>query len=183
MLEVIINAGQEIKQGDEMTFNYLEQGTNTTFMERYGFSTAANPWDTLRFSGNSKIHLDSFLSAFQIAGMKDEYYYNETASEEVDPFIDGTIVAAARTLPTWEEKDLPYIPSTEIRSACELQHECQQLLDDFPTTLEDDTRLLNEQADVRSPRWKAAIKYRIDRKSFIKKIIQALDVYMERILY
>lgn len=39
-------------------------------------SAVQNPWDTLRFSGNSKIHLDSFLSAFQIAGMKDEYYYN-----------------------------------------------------------------------------------------------------------
>jgi hypothetical protein len=28
------------------------------------------------FSGNARIHLDSFLSAFNIDGMPDEYYYN-----------------------------------------------------------------------------------------------------------
>lgn len=68
--------------------------------------------------------------------------YAEAAAEEVDPFVDGAIIAAARTLPTWTDKDLPYIPSTEMRSACEIQHECEQLLDAFPTTLEEDIQLL-----------------------------------------
>ena len=66
----------------------------------------------------------------------------ETDSENEDPFIDGAVLAAARILPTWVDKDLPYIPSTEIRSACDIQHECQQLLDAFPTTLEEDIRIL-----------------------------------------
>ncbi|KAG0599323.1 hypothetical protein M758_12G143300 [Ceratodon purpureus] len=183
MLEVVINSGQEIKEGQEMTFNYLEQSPNEKIMERYGFSTFANPWDTLKFSGNSKIHLDSFLSSFQIAGMQDEYYYNETDSEKKDPFVDGAVLAAARTLPTWVDKDLPYIPGTEMRSACDLQHECQQMLDGFPTTLEEDIRILEKEGEGRSPRWKAAIKYRIDRKSFMMKLIKCLDIYMDRILY
>lgn len=182
MLEIIINSGQEIKKGQEMTFDYMEQSDNMKFMERYGFSTPSNPWDTLKFSGNSRIHLDSFLSAFQITGMEDEYFFNGDAEEE-DPFLDGAILAAARTLPTWTDKDLPYIPSSEMRSACDIQHECQQLLDGFPTTLQEDIRILDEEGEGRSPRWKAALKYRIDRKSFIMKIIKSLDIYMDRILY
>lgn len=71
-----------------------------------------------------------------------KHVYTEAAAEEVDPFVDGAIIAAARTLPTWTDKDLPYIPSTEMRSACEIQHECEQLLDAFPTTLEEDIQLL-----------------------------------------
>lgn len=71
-----------------------------------------------------------------------KHVYAEAAAEEVDPFVDGAIIAAARTLPTWTDKDLPYIPSTEMRSACEIQHECEQLLDAFPTTLEEDIQLL-----------------------------------------
>lgn len=63
-------------------------------------------------------------------------------AEEEDPFLDGAILAAARTLPTWTDKDLPYIPSSEMRSACDIQHECQQLLDGFPTTLQEDIRIL-----------------------------------------
>lgn len=35
-----------------------------------------NPWDVIQFSGDSKIHLDSFLSVFDITGLPDEYYYN-----------------------------------------------------------------------------------------------------------
>jgi hypothetical protein len=66
----------------------------------------------------------------------------ETDSERKDPFVDGAVLAAARTLPTWVDKDLPPIPGTEMRSACDLQHECQQLLDSFPTTLEEDIRIL-----------------------------------------
>ncbi|KAL6283004.1 hypothetical protein ACE6H2_013933 [Prunus campanulata] len=42
MLEVMINAGKRIKKGDE------------------------NPWDVIQFSGNARIHLDSFLSVFNI---------------------------------------------------------------------------------------------------------------------
>jgi hypothetical protein len=76
MLEVVINAGQTIQEGDEMTFNYMEKAPNSKYMQMYGFSSAINPWDSVMFSGNARIHLDSFLSAFNIGGMPDEYYYN-----------------------------------------------------------------------------------------------------------
>lgn len=35
-----------------------------------------NPWDVINFSGNTQIHLDSFLSAFNISGLPEEYYHN-----------------------------------------------------------------------------------------------------------
>lgn len=65
----------------------------------------------------------------------------ETDLDEKDSFVDGAVLAAARTLPTWVDKDLPYIPSKEMRSACDIQHECQQLLDGYPSTLEEDIRI------------------------------------------
>ncbi|PKI71215.1 hypothetical protein CRG98_008390 [Punica granatum] len=76
MLEVMINAGQRIKKGDEMTINYMCGQKNNMFMQRYGFSSAANPWDVIEFSGNARIHLESFLSAFNISGLPQEYYHN-----------------------------------------------------------------------------------------------------------
>ncbi|CAI0542312.1 unnamed protein product [Linum tenue] len=66
MLEVMINAGQEIRKGEEMTVNYMPQQKNNMFMERYDFSSPVNPWDEIQFSGNARIHLDSFLSIFNI---------------------------------------------------------------------------------------------------------------------
>jgi hypothetical protein len=40
MLEVVINAGQTIQEGDEMTFNYMEKAPNSKYMRMYGFSSA-----------------------------------------------------------------------------------------------------------------------------------------------
>jgi hypothetical protein len=37
-----------------------------------------NPWDVIRFSGNARIHLDSFLSVFNISGLPEEYCHNST---------------------------------------------------------------------------------------------------------
>ncbi|KAL4584416.1 hypothetical protein LXL04_009017 [Taraxacum kok-saghyz] len=48
--------------GEEMTVNYMSGQRNNTLMQRYGLSSPDNPWDVLPFSGNAKIHLDSFLS-------------------------------------------------------------------------------------------------------------------------
>ncbi|BBN16965.1 hypothetical protein MPTK1_7g10810 [Marchantia polymorpha subsp. ruderalis] len=183
MLEVVMNAGQTIKQGDEMTLNYFDCKPNDTYMQLYGFSSAQNPWDVVKFSGNAKIHLDSFLSAFNLAGMLDELYYNVEAADVPDTFVDGAVIAAARTLPTWSDGDLPFLPSHEIKAARALQVECQQHLDQFPTTLEDDRRLYESQSEKRSPRWQAAVRYRMDRKVFLRKIIKTLDLYMQRILY
>ncbi|KAK1277676.1 hypothetical protein QJS04_geneDACA022734 [Acorus gramineus] len=40
MLEVMINAGQQINKGDEMTINYMSGKMNNMYMERYGFSSS-----------------------------------------------------------------------------------------------------------------------------------------------
>ncbi|KAL3701433.1 hypothetical protein R1sor_019455 [Riccia sorocarpa] len=183
MLEVVMNAGQTFKQGDEMTLNYLDCKANDIFMQRYGFSSAQNPCDVVKFSGDEKIHLDSFLSAFNLAGMLDELYYNEEAVEKKDTFVDGAVIAAARTLPTWSDGDLQFLPSHEIKAARALQLECQQHLDRFPTSLAEDRLLLETESEMRSPRWQAALRYRIDRKTFLQKIMATLDLYMDRILY
>ncbi|XP_022729858.1 protein PLASTID TRANSCRIPTIONALLY ACTIVE 14 isoform X2 [Durio zibethinus] len=177
MVEVMINAGQRIKKGDEMTINYLSGQQNHMFMQRYGFSSSVNPWDLIAFSGNAHIHLDSFLSVFNIAGLPDEYHYNSG-----DNFVNGAVIAAARTLPTWSDGDVPAIPSMERKAVKELREECQQMLAQFPTTSEQDQKLLDSIPEPRKT-LETAIKYRLHRKLFIEKVIQALEIYRERILF
>ncbi|XP_074584357.1 protein PLASTID TRANSCRIPTIONALLY ACTIVE 14 [Curcuma longa] len=183
MLEVLINAGQRIKKGEEMTINYMSGQKNNVFMERYGFSSPSNPWDVINFSSNAKIHLDSYLSVFNISGLPEEFYHNTILSSGGDiNFVDGAVIAAARTLPTWSDGDVPPVPSIERRSARELQEDCYQLLADFPTTLEQDQQILDANP-VASRTREAAIKYRLHRKLFLIKVIQALEIYQERILF
>ncbi|XP_009417670.2 protein PLASTID TRANSCRIPTIONALLY ACTIVE 14 isoform X1 [Musa acuminata AAA Group] len=183
MLEVMINAGQRIKKGEEMTINYMSGQKNNIYMERYGFSSPTNPWDVINFSSNAKIHLDSYLSVFNISGLPEEFYHNSLlSSEEDNKFVDGAVIAAARTLPTWSDGDVPPVPSTERRSARELQEDCYRLLLEFPTTLEQDWQILDSNPDA-SRTCEAAIKYRLHRKLFLKKVIQALELYQERILF
>ncbi|KAL4200915.1 hypothetical protein AMTRI_Chr02g213510 [Amborella trichopoda] len=181
MLEVMINAGQHIRKGDEMTINYMHGKKNNMFMQRYGFSSPTNPWDSIQFSGNSKIHLDSFLSAFNIAGLPDEFYHNSRLSDVEDNFVDGAVIAAARTLPTWSDGDVPPVPSMERRAVKELQEECQQMLAQFPTTAAQDLQLLASDAQTKT--MEAAIKYRLHRKMFIEKVSQALELYIDRTLF
>lgn len=140
MLEVMINAGQRIKKGDEMTVNYMSGLQNNMLMQRYGFSSPVNPWDAIQFSGNARIHLDSFLSIFNISGLPEEYYHNSRLSNDGDTFVDGAVIAAARTLPTWSDGDVPPIPSVERRAVKELQEECKQMLSEFPTTSKQDQK-------------------------------------------
>ncbi|KAF5475348.1 hypothetical protein F2P56_007158 [Juglans regia] len=183
MLEVMINAGQRIKKGDEMTVNYLSGQKNDMFMQRYGFSSSVNPWDEIQFSGNAHIHLDSFLSVFNISGLPEEYYHNTgRLSNGGDTFVDGAVIAAARTIPTWSDGDVPPIPSMERKAVKELQEECQQMLAEFPTTSEQDQKLLDSMPEP-TRTLEAAIKYRLHRKLFIEKTIQALEIYQERILF
>ncbi|EEF34228.1 conserved hypothetical protein [Ricinus communis] len=182
MLEVMINAGQQIKKGEQMTVNYMSGQKNDLFMQRYGFSSSVNPWDVIQFSGNACIHLDSFLSAFNISGLPEEYYHNNQLTSTPDTFVDGAVIAAARTLPTWTDGDVPPLPSIERKAAKELQEECQQMLAEFPTTSEEDQTLLDTVPDSRRT-LEAAIKYRLHRKKLIEKVIQALDIYQERLLF
>ncbi|KMZ71776.1 hypothetical protein ZOSMA_175G00170 [Zostera marina] len=184
MLEVLINAGQKIKKGDEMTINYMSRQKNNLFMEKYGFSSPANPWDVIHFSGNSKIHLDTFTSIFNISGLPDELYHNDSALPLVghENFVDGAVIAAARTLPTWSDGSTPPIPSIERKSAKELQEECHQMLQEFPTTSDEDKKYLDSNPET-SRTLDAAIRYRMHRKLFIGKIIQALEIYQDRILF
>ncbi|PKA55227.1 Ribulose-1,5 bisphosphate carboxylase/oxygenase large subunit N-methyltransferase, chloroplastic [Apostasia shenzhenica] len=143
MLEVMINAGQRIKKGDEMTIDYMSGQKNRLFMERYGFSSSVNPWDVINFSGKAKIHRDSFLSIFNISGLPEEYYYNSLLSRgEDNNFVDGAVIAAARNLPSWSDDDMPPVPSVERRAAKELQEECRQMLAELPTTSQEDQQIL-----------------------------------------
>lgn len=185
MLEVVINAGQSIKAGDEMTFSYMEKMRNDVCMARYGFSSHVNPWDVVEFSGEAKIHLDSFLSAFNIAGLADEFYHNDSTPDRQDSFVDGAILAAARTLPSWSEGDLPFLPSMEKTAVEELQKECWIILGTFPTTVDQDLNILAAEADSNGSNKirESVIKYRIHRKQLIEKIIESLSLYMERILF
>ncbi|KAL5721842.1 Protein PLASTID TRANSCRIPTIONALLY ACTIVE 14 [Ranunculus cassubicifolius] len=181
MLEVMINAGQRIRRGDEMTINYMNGEKNNMFMQRYGFSSSTNPWDVIQFSGEARIHLDTFVSIFNIAGLPDQYYHNSRLSNPGDTFVDGAVIAAARTLPTWSDGDVPIVPSTERKAARELQGECQQMLAEYPTTSDQDQAILD--SNIQSRRLEAIIKYRLHRKLFLEKVIQALEIYQERILF
>ncbi|XP_077220754.1 plastid transcriptionally active 14 isoform X3 [Tasmannia lanceolata] len=182
MLEVMINAGQRIKKGDEMTINYMSAEKNNMYMERYGFSSPTNPWDVIQFSGNSQIHLDSFLSVFNISGLPDEFYYNSRLSDGDDSFVNGAVIAAARTLPTWSDGDMPPVPSIERKAAKELQEECQHMLAEFPTTLNEDQQILDSNPEASRTR-ETAIRYRLHRKLYLEKVIRALELYQERILF
>ncbi|GFQ00837.1 pentatricopeptide repeat-containing protein at3g57430 chloroplastic [Phtheirospermum japonicum] len=182
MLEVMVNAGQRIRKGDEMTVNYMNGQMNNFFMQRYGFSSPVNPWDVIEFSGNARVHLDSFLSVFNIYGLPEEYHHNSKLSNDEDSFVDGAVIAAARTLPTWSDGDIPPIPSMERKAVKELQEECQQMLAEFSTTTGQDQKILESMPEARRTH-EAAIKYRLHRKLFIEKVIQALDIYQERILF
>ncbi|XP_026402752.1 protein PLASTID TRANSCRIPTIONALLY ACTIVE 14-like [Papaver somniferum] len=182
MLEVMVNAGQKIKKGDEMTVNYMSGKKNNMFMERYGFSSPANPCDIIQFNSNARIHLDSFLSVFNISGLPEEYYHNNRLSNSGDNFVDGAVIAAARTLPTWSDGDIPFVPSSERKAARELQEECQKMLSEFSTTPDQDQQILDSMPQARRT-LEAAIKYRLHRKLFLKKVIQALEIYQDRILF
>ncbi|XP_004487894.1 protein PLASTID TRANSCRIPTIONALLY ACTIVE 14 isoform X2 [Cicer arietinum] len=182
MLEVLINAGQHIRKGDAMTVDYMSAQKNHMLMQRYGFSSPVNPWDVIKFSGNAQIHLDSFLSVFNISGLPEEYYRNEVLSNAGDTFVDGAVIAAARTLPTWSDGDLPPIPSTERKAAKALQEECKQMLAEFATTSKQDQKFLDSSPES-TRTLDAAIKYRLHRKLLLEKVILALEIYQEQILF
>ncbi|XP_030949858.1 protein PLASTID TRANSCRIPTIONALLY ACTIVE 14-like isoform X1 [Quercus lobata] len=166
-----------------MTINYFSGLKNDMLMQRYGFSSPVNPWDVIQFSGNARIHLDSFLSVFNIAGLPEEYYHNTgRLSNDGDTFVDGAVIAAARTVPTWSDGDVPPIPSLERKAVKELQEECQQMLAEFPTNSEQDQKLLDSMPEA-SRALDTAIKYRLHRKLFIGKVILALEMYQEQILF
>lgn len=71
-------------------------------------------------------------------------FLDNVSSEEDRSFVDGAVIAAARTLPTWSEKDVPMIPSMERKNARELQEECLKMLGEFPTTSQQDQLLLGK---------------------------------------
>lgn len=183
MVEVLVNSGQSLKAGTEMTLNYMERMPNDKYVELFGLSSPANEWEKFELSGDTRIHKDSFLSAFHISGLPDEFYFNDYAVESGDAFYDGDLLAIARNLPFWSEKDLPFLPSAEKAAAKNLQEECVNLLDAFPTTLEADLKLLGSNPKRKSKRWKVAVEYRTYRKVLLKKTIEALDLYLERLLY
>ncbi|KAM3413197.1 hypothetical protein ACQJBY_004397 [Aegilops geniculata] len=181
MLEVMIKAGHAIKKGDEMTIDYMS-AVNSTLMQRYGFSSPTNPWEHINFSSPAKIHLDSFLSVFNIAGLHDELYHNVALTSGESTFVDGGAVAAARTLPTWSDGDLPAIPSVERKSAQALQEECRKMAESFSTTIQQDEEILDSDEPMRKTR-EIAIKYRLHRKLLLQKIIDSLEIYQDRILF
>ncbi|CAM8961631.1 unnamed protein product [Rhodiola kirilowii] len=156
--------------------------TSDKLMESYGFSMSVNPWDVIQFSGNARIHLESFLSIFNISGLPEEYYYNSCLSGGGGgSFVDGAVLAAARTIPTWSDKDLPPIPSQEQSAVKELQGQCQQMLAEYPTTSEQDHEILESMPESRRTFYQ--VMYRLHRKLLLEKIIKALEIYQERLLF
>ncbi|XP_024517520.1 protein PLASTID TRANSCRIPTIONALLY ACTIVE 14 isoform X3 [Selaginella moellendorffii] len=179
VLEVVVKAGQTIREGDEMTLDYLPKNPTRDYMHRFGFSSPVNPWNVVKFSGSVSIHRDSFLSAFGISGLGPNYYLRGTD----DPMADGAVLAAARILPMWSDADLPFLPSMEKRAVRELQKECRQLLSAYPSSYEQDVKLMAAAGEDKSVRWKSALKYRSDEKLFLRKVVRILDVYLSRLLY
>ncbi|KAI3921088.1 hypothetical protein MKX01_036067 [Papaver californicum] len=182
MLEVMVNAGQKIKKGDEMTVSYMSAKKNNMFMERYGFSSPAiciftfyfilleqlnefldlyyhrlEPLRIIQFNSNARIHLDSFFSVFNISGLPEEYYHNRRLSNSGDNFVDGAVIAAARTLPTWSDGD---IPSSRVQK-----------------------ERLQESYRKNASRCSLNSQVRLHRKLFLKKVILALEIYQDRILF
>nr|XP_012466395.1 unnamed protein product [Gossypium raimondii] len=100
MVEVMINAGQRIRKGEEMTINYMNGQQNQMLMQRYGFSSS----------------------------VKKNYIFYPSSFLLLQFSIFPSMPEARRTLET-------------------------------------------------------AIKYRLHRKLFIEKVIEALDIYQERILF
>ncbi|KAH7438709.1 hypothetical protein KP509_04G027900 [Ceratopteris richardii] len=148
MLEVLLNGRQSVKAGTEMTLNYMEKAENKEYVKTFGLSSPENDWEHLDFSGNARIHRDSFLSAFHIGGLPDEYFFYDHASQSGDEFLDGNLLAVARNLPFWAEGDLPFLPSIEKAAVKELQEECFQLLKSYPTSLERDLELLGIRSSI-----------------------------------
>lgn len=64
------------------------------------------------------------------------------SAKEGDSFVDGAVIAAARTLPTWSDRDVPIIPSVERKAAKELQEQCHEILAKYPTTAKQDQQIL-----------------------------------------
>ncbi|GJP49705.1 hypothetical protein CLOM_g8885 [Closterium sp. NIES-68] len=203
VMEVRVDAGQIVRAGTELTISYVPKADNRALMSSFGFSITQNPWEQVTlsdaptpeapaspFSSSSApfsppphhIHRDSFLSAFDLIATDDDYDYNPGDSPP-DPFVDGALVAALRCLPTWTNGDVPAVPSEELRAVRWLQQQCRQQLGAFPTTLQEDEAVLElEGTEDKSARWWAAIKYRMDRKKFLLKIIAALDIYLDRLV-
>lgn len=65
-------------------------------------------------------------------------------SNDGDGFVDGAVLAAARTLPTWSDGDVPPVPSIERKAVKELQEECQLMLAQYPTTAQEDQKILGK---------------------------------------
>ncbi|XP_028553221.1 protein PLASTID TRANSCRIPTIONALLY ACTIVE 14-like [Dendrobium catenatum] len=76
---------------------------------------------------------------------------------------------------------MPPLPSVERRAARELQAECRQMLAELPTTSQEDQHFLESNSQTRTS--EAAIKYRLHRKLFIEKVVQALEIYQDRLLF
>lgn len=70
------------------------------------------------------------------------YLQADKLSNDGDGLVDGAVIAAARTLPTWSDGDVPPVPSLERRAVKELQEECQQMLGKYTTTAREDQKIL-----------------------------------------
>lgn len=70
------------------------------------------------------------------------YLQADKLSNDGDGLVDGAVIAAARTLPTWSDGDVPPVPSLERKAVKELQEECQQMLGKYTTTAREDQKIL-----------------------------------------
>ena len=71
-------------------------------------------------------------------------------SNDGNTFVDGAVIAAARTLPTWSDGDVPPVPSAERRAVKDLQEECKQMLAGFRSTSKQDQKALGNMFSLAS---------------------------------
>lgn len=95
-----------------------------------------NPWDALPYPDEPRIHLDTFLSIFITTSLQEEYNHNSQLEKDKDTFFDEAVIAAAKTLPTWENRDVIIIPSLDRKAAKELQEQMPRNSCQIPHNIE-----------------------------------------------
>ncbi|GAQ87907.1 hypothetical protein KFL_003870040 [Klebsormidium nitens] len=184
-LEVVLLAGRAVAAGEQLTLAYHHKETNAGLMKNYSFALKKNRYERVTVESDARVHHDSLLSALGVAGIEDHYSYKGPSSSWRAQFVDGHVYAALRCLPQWYGPGVPPLPEDERAAALGLADAYRALLDAAPTTLQHDRDLLARAQDdvgLISVRHTTALKYRLERKEFISKIIEVLLFYADDIV-
>lgn len=138
-------SGSEYGTGDQVFISYGSQ-SNDSFLQYYAFIERDNPGETFTFDDDV---------AAQIGVSEKKLVARATG------FDAGTLRAVEKRVGGDKQKAI-----TLFKEICRAQ------LDKFETTMEGDTRLLNELTDEKSSRLCLAILYRREKKILLKKLAE-----------